>query len=340
MRYNIKMIYNVSNDENEIKKLLISLRTEYGDYAFISYIDGEYGIRVWVYNSLVYDFYNKIKSQNKICIGIVFKNTKCFLNNLCDHIIEIDDIEFLSNTLSSKHEDNSFTSLNHVNNIVPCNSYSGNDGWDLTYIRGLYSNSYENILLEMNYKNIFYTLHVDGSRYINLHGCNNGCIYKINDENIFFHNINNHTCINMINICGKESKRPISNKIVVWIRNSNKHPNRNMESNIYNSLFKYCISNNKICCVFQDLTPICLPEDHNIVDMTRRYKNRPDFDFFIKTCIECDIFIGSDSGPLYLLMQQPINIIKFCCHNTFYTDNMIFHTKNMTSALDNFYNNN
>ena len=51
------MIYNISNNETEIKEFLIHLREIYGDYAFISYIDGEYGIRVWVYNSIVYNFY-------------------------------------------------------------------------------------------------------------------------------------------------------------------------------------------------------------------------------------------------------------------------------------------
>jgi len=332
------MIYTVSNNNNEIRELLIKLRHEYGDYAFISYIDGEYGIRIWVYNSLVYKFYNIMKSQNKICIGIVFRNTKSFLNNLCDHIIEIDDIEFLSTNLE-EYQDGSPSSLNHINNIVTTNSYYGNDGWDLAYIRGLHSNLYESILLEMNFLNIFYTLHVDGSRYINLHGCNNGYIYKINNEDIIFNNINNNTCIDNIHICEKENKRQISNKIVIWIRNTNKWPQKNTNIEFYNKLFDYCILNNKICYVFQDLIPIIIPNHCNIIDSTRRYKNRPDFDYFINICSESDIFIGADSGPLHLLINQNINILKLCNTDIVFCKNMVqlSNHNNLISQLNNFY---
>jgi hypothetical protein len=51
-----KMIFKVSNNEDDIEKLLFSLKESYGEYAFISYIDGEYGMRVAAYNSLVYKF--------------------------------------------------------------------------------------------------------------------------------------------------------------------------------------------------------------------------------------------------------------------------------------------
>lgn len=277
------MIYNVSNNEYEIEKLLIELRNIYGDYAFISYIDGEYGIRIWVYNSFVYTFYNTLKKQGKICIGIVFKNTKCFINNLCDHIIEIDDIEFPSTI-----------------------HYSGNDGFNTSYTLGVHSDLYEKILLDMNFSNIFYTLHVDGVKFINLHGCNNGYICKINNQNLIFNNININTCINSIHICEKYEKRPISNKIVIWIRNTNKWTDRNINPEYYKSLFQYCILNNKICCVFQDLIPIELPKHNNIIDCTTRVKNRPNFDYFIDLCNESDIFIGSDSGPNIFIITSTI----------------------------------
>lgn len=333
------MIYSVSNNENDIKQLLIQLREIYGDYAFISYIDGEYGIRVWVYNSLVYQFYNKMKSINKICIAIVFKNTKCFLNNLCDHIIEIDDIEFLSNT-SENIEDGSKEGLNHNNNIVPKSTYCGNDGWDLSYIRGLHSPLYEQILLELNFSNIFYTLHVDGSRYINLYGCNNGIIYKINNENVIFHNINNHTCINSIQVCPKEEHCERSNKISIYIRNSTKWPHKNISPEIYNTLFDYCISNNKTCYVFQDLMPVVLPNHPNIIDSTTRFKNRPDFDNFIKISNDCDVYLGEDSGPIYLLLHQNKNILKLCTSNIQYNNNNVINNVNKNKLIDilnNFY---
>ena len=336
------MIYNISNDENKIKKLLLQLKDVYGDYAFISYIDGEYGIRVWVYNSIVYNFYNLMKSQNKTCIGLAFKGTKCFLNNLCDHIIEIDEIEFAS-TLNNKIEDNSSSSLNHINNVVPSNSYYGNDGWDLTYIRGIHSALYEDILLEMNFSNIFYTLHVDGSRYINLHGCNNGYLYKVNNQNVVFHNINNKICINLINNLFNEKTdiKTIKNIIVIWVRNTNKWPNKNIQIDYCNALFDYCISNNKKCYVFQDIIPIDLPVHDNIIECNERFKNRPNYDNFVKICSECDIYIGADSGPIYLLMHQQINCLKICNGNLEYTNNSVISNINneslLLNVLYNFY---
>ena len=61
---NYIMIYKVSNQISDIKNLLTSLKDKYDDYAFISYVHGEYGIRVWVYNSLCYDFYKKCKQNS------------------------------------------------------------------------------------------------------------------------------------------------------------------------------------------------------------------------------------------------------------------------------------
>jgi hypothetical protein len=339
------MIYTVSNDEYEIEKLLLQLREIYGDYAFVSYIDGEYGIRTLVYNSLVNNFFNSIKKENTICIGIIFKGNKVFLEKLCDHVIEINDVEFLS-TISNNVEDNSHSSDNHVNSLVPSNSYSGNDGWDLCYIRGLHSKKYEDILLKMNYKNIFYTLHVDGSNFINKFGKNNISIYRINNEDIFINNLNNYSFLKNLNFIEKNPRDTIKrNKITVWIRNTNKWPGRNLPQMYYNSLFDYCIKNNKICNVFQDLIPVELPNHPNIIDCTVRIKNRPDLDNFINVCDDSDIFIGADSGPMLLVMHSSIDIIAICFGYPFMYPNihnpkMLFNVNNvklLVKSLDNFY---
>lgn len=332
------MKYIVSNKESDIKDLLLDLKSKYGDYAFISYIDGEYGIRIWVYNSLVYDFYTSMKAQNIPCIGIAFKDSSCFLNNLCDHIIEINDVEFHSTMMNNVIEDNSATSFNHVNDVVPTTSYIGNNGWDLVYIRGIHSDIYENILTDMNFSNIFYTLHVDGSRYINIYGCNTGKIYMINNNNITFENIQNSICLNSIKIVDKPHKINKTNSIAIWIRNSNKWDIKNTNKQYYETLFDYCIKNNKICYVFQDLIPIDIPNSNYIIDCTTRIKNRPDFDNFIRICNNCDIFIGADSGPIYLLIHQPISILKICYHSLQYIDNNTKHNISDEHALLNVLN--
>jgi hypothetical protein len=331
------MKYIVSNKESDIKDLLLQLKAEYGEYAFISYIDGEYGIRVWVYNSLVYEFYNSMKAQNIPCIGISFKNNCCFLNNLCDHIIEIDDVEFYS-TIMNEIEDNSQYSLNHANGIVPNNSYIGNDGWDLVYIRGIHSDIYENILTEMNFKNIFYTLHVDGARYINIHGCDTGKIYKINNNIVTFDNINTSVCLHSIKIFDKPARMNKTNNIAIWIRNTNKWEFKNTNKSYYETLFDYCIRNEKTCYVFQDLIPIDIPTNEYIIECNNRIKNRPDFDTFLNICNDCDIFIGADSGPIYLLMHQPLSILKICYNSLWYIDNNTKFDINTEESLINVIN--
>jgi hypothetical protein len=305
------MLFKVSNTEEDIEKLLFSLRESYGDYAFVSYIDGEYGIRVTVYNSLVYKFYNEMKEKKIICFGISFKGTTTFLENLCDHIIEIDDIEFSSNIMEPI-EDNCQTSENHINNVVPSNSYEGNDGWDLTYIRGIHSKKYEDILLKMNFKNLFYTLHLDGARYINSHGCNKGIIYKINNENVIFNVIHNQFCADNSVIRNKNIKDKKTNNIAIWIRNTNKWPHRNTPEDVYKTLFDFCINNDKKCYVFQDLNPVLLPSHENIIDSTDRFKNRPNFDKFLEICNNIDIYVGADSGSTLALVYSDINALILC----------------------------
>ena len=367
------MKYIVSNRESDIKDLLLQLKNEYGDYAFISYIDGEYGTRVYVYNSLVRSFYQLMKIQNIPCIGITFKNTTCFLNNNCDHIIEIDDVEFYSNTCNP-FEDNSQTSRNHYLNVVPKNSYYGNDGWNLVYIRGIHSYEYENILNEINFANIFYTLHLDGSNTLNSTGNTTGIFCKINNDNTMFHyntNTNNLfskplkeiTCpedelsyklqgpelyASLRNIAklimhsykfikkdNEESIRYKTDNIAIWIRNTNKWPSRNTPAVIYNTLFSYCIITNKKCYVFQDLIPIDIPQHENIIECNNRIKNRPDFDNFIKICSECDIYVGANSGPYYLLLHQCFPILKICHDYLEYCDdNTKYNVKDENTLID------
>jgi len=281
-----------------------------------------------------------MKSQNITCIGISFKTASCFLNNLCDHIIEIDDVEFHS-TILNDVEDNSQYSSNHSNNIVPNNSYTGNDGWDLVYTRGLHSDVYENILTEMNFANIFYTLHVDGSRFINIHGCNNGKMYKMNNNIITIDNIQNSTCLNAIKCFNKPTTINKTNTIAIWIRNTNKWEFKNTNKKYYETLFDYCIVNNKKCYVFQDLIPVDIPKNDYIIECNNRIKNRPDFDSFLNICSECDIFIGADSGPIYLLLHQPISILKICYNSLWYIDNNtkinINHENALLNTINDFY---
>ena len=316
------MLYKISNNIYDIKDLLIKLQDTYGEYAFISYIDGEYGIRVWVYNSICYNFYNKCKEQETTVIGICFLNTKSFLNNCCDHIIEIQDIAF--NTTREEIIDNSQCSQSLLKNgLVTSNCYEGNDGWNPQYYIGSDYIEYENMLDMMEFKNIFYTLHCPGASYINkINTCSsdgNIIIAKINNKNITINNIANYirNTFNIVTIDTNGNKK-IYNAICIWIRNTTKWPHRNMSPDAYNSIFNYCISNKIKCYVFQDLIPIDLPINDYIIDSTDRYRNRPNFDKYLDICNKCDYYIGCDSGSTEFINAYSSTPIRYTSHVTDY----------------------
>jgi hypothetical protein len=320
------MLYKISNNVDDIKDLLIKLKNEYGEYAFISYIDGEYGIRVWVYNSLCYEFYKNCKKREITVIGICFLNTKSFLRNCCDHVIEIQDVVF--NTTKEKIISNTpfyqdyFTPPADADKALHCyegHYYEGNDGWNLEYYRGVDCIEYENILDMLEFKNIFFTLHCAGAAYINKlnwgHVDSNLVIYKIDNNNLIINNIQNHmvNSFHIDNINSIDNKK-IKKTICMWIRNTTKWPERNMQPYIYNSIFNYCISNKIVCYVFQDLIPVVLPINEYIIDSTDRYKNRPNFDNFLNICNQCDYYIGCDSGPTELISVHSNTYIKYINH--------------------------
>ncbi len=340
------MIYTVSNSILNIKQLLSDLHIIYPNYAFISYIDGEFGLRVWLYNSYVREFINQLKKTNLNVIGICFIGQKCFIEHLCDHIIEIQDTCFDNTSVSL--EDNSQTSKNH-NNIyyVPNSKYDGNDGWNLCYIRGLHNPLYEQMINEFNFSNIFYTLHCDGSRFINIHNAKMVgslfIMFKYNNVNIRLKtdDITRRSLYNLPII-----KQKIKNdNIVLWIRNTNKWPERNMSPQVYLNIFKFCLEKKKIVYVFQDLNKINIQKSEYIIECDYRKNNIPLFDKFKEICDKSSLYIGVDSGPLYVA-QTSCNIFTVCIGN----DHHLYQTKcnhnnhsfvspyNIYNFLINFYN--
>ena len=295
------MIYKVSNVIENINKLLLELRNDYHDYGFISYIDGEYGLRVGIYNSLCYNFYINCKENKKTVIGICFKGNTSFLNKLCDHIIEIQDITF---------------------DTMP-NIYQGSDGWNTEYVLGLFCNEYEVMLDKMQFQNEFYTLHSDGSRLINkknnLVDNTNSFIYAKIDEKDFtiYGDPINWLRINL-HISNKEYNKILGGSIAIWIRNTNKWPFRNTPKDIYEHIFNYCIINKKTCYVFMDLIPVEIPKSEYIIDSTVRIKGRPDFDHFLSICDICDYFVGSNSGSSEFVLAYSKTNVKYISSGYFF----------------------
>lgn len=276
MSYNI---IKVSNKLEDIYNILIQLQSSYKNIAFISYINGEYGCRVWLYNSIVRYFVEEQKKINNIIIGICFKGLKFYIEDLCDIIIEIQNVDF--------------------ENVVP---YSGQNGEHAYYSIGTRNIEYETMINNLSFSNIFYTTHHNGAIiannvnsayvYLNDIGSSDMVFGKLNNTNFICHSSNQYNYF--------KKNKIISNKkndtITIAIRNTNKHSFKNMTSNIYENIFKYCIENKKKLNVFMDLNPVNIPESEYIKIYSYREQNQPMFDIFVKSCKESYIYIGCDSG--------------------------------------------
>ena len=345
MNNNYKL-YKISCDLNGIKNCITKLKEEYSNTAFVSYIDGEFGCRAWFYNSVVKEFVQIQKNENKTVIGLVFKGNKLFLNDICDIVIEIQSVTF--NFLPDSVEnniDNSWTSHNHFNHIVPSSKYSGNDGWDLNYIRGTHSEEYEKIINELNFSNIFFTTHYDGSRVIN-----SKLTSLSNDDDLSLGLINNipfntvrKYCIRNYYRKNNETKNNKNDHMAIWIRNTNKHPARNISPDIYNSVFNYCNENKKHLHVFLDLIPVDVVETEFIHIMNIREDNIPLFDKFVDICKDCYIFIGSDSGPAQIISNfTKTNLIMVSLPNEYISLEDKIYTaydpETLIKTLNNLYN--
>lgn len=297
----MKNIHVVENFD-QLANLLLEYKN--ANYAFVSYISGEYGMMINMYKTAVHDFYQKMKQQNIKTVAFVLKNSKCFAHDVCDEIIEFQDVNF-DNVEHSTDLPKCYQNM-HI--VMDNNSYCGNDGWALQYIRGTSSQTYESIIDTMNFTNLFFTLHVDGSYYINRINVKQEnesiCLYKIQSNNFYIDSIK--SCINhcrsttMIN--NKNNNINKSKNIAIWIRNTNKWCTRNMKPSTYNTIFRYCIEKHIKCHIFLDLIPVEIPDNQYLIDCTNRLKNRPNWDEFINILTNCDFYIGSDSGSSELVL--------------------------------------
>jgi len=286
------MIHKVSNKLSDIQSLIQVLKNNYPTNAFISYIEGEYGMRVAIYNSHVRNFINDVKDINldTVIIGICFINHTIFLQDICDHIIEIQDTKF---------ENSKLVESSHLHNPnLLNNSYcSSNDGWSNYYIRGIHCYEYEIMLNNINFSNIFFTSRCDGSIFINHEG-NKQNQYSWDEQNSkIVGKINNKYYQNSSQLLLKFIPSVVkSNDISLHIRNTNKWSFRNLPENIYNSLFNYCIENKRTIHVFLDLTPVYIPENEYIKIYNNRVNNIPNIDLYTQIVNNCSIYIGCDSG--------------------------------------------
>ena len=353
----IKIDNTLQSFYNEITRL----KNEYPNLAFISYIDGEYGFRVVLYNCLAYDFAIKQRELKNPIVGLCFIGNTFFLKHYCDIIIEVQDIAFEWESFDASTPEE----LARRNHFPIDKPYSGSNGIHPYYKTGYFNYAYENILTNLQFTNIFFTYHCASSWHTSGEidriqtsiditdldlGKINNVYYKICDPSILkqIKNIDNveQTHISMFKIKSfngfiKEKKK--NDNIVTWIRKTNNTPTRNLPPEIYWALFIYCITNKKHLHIFLDLEKVSIPKNEYLHVYDNRKNNQPLFDEFIQKCNNSYIYVGSCSGSSWMAaFYSKANCI---IHNTIwwagmtsFPQNPTFNTKEeLIGILDSMY---
>ena len=318
--YNLKIMPNIiqcSNNIKDVKDVLTQLIDTNGKYAFFSYIDGEYGIRLHVYYSLGRIFYSEMNKKNISVVALVFKGQTWSVRECCDTVIEIQGPCGFSH--NKELTDDEYANNKYNPNWVPTGIYTGTDGLRLEYYKGFHDKEYENMINEFNFSNIFYTTHCCGSKYTNPHSETNliggsGYLFKIEDENVILDNIQQNFIEPNIRINTLVKGNDGTRDYLVWARNTNKCPHKNFPVDLLEKICKFCISTNRICHVIQDFNLIELPEHKNIINYRRtddnngiHMKGSINLDNIIELSKKCCVYIGADSGASEILAAN-INI--------------------------------
>ena len=327
------MILSVASDVGSIRNLLNELIITYPNMAFISYIEGEYGCRCLFYRTIVDDYCIKQKELKNTTVGICFKGNTLFLKDNVDIIIEINSTTFSSVILDAR---------GRQGNGVTTYAYNGNDGWDNYYTVGIHNDEYENMIDSFNFKNILYTLHNDGGTFsvknkVYMWG-SRPVLGKIDNEQ---YSLPTGTIEDYFKSNTKVTTDK-NDKIGCFIRNTNKHPIRNMPLNIYGTLINYCIENKKHLYIFQDLQPVDIQECEYIHICNIRENGVLLFDKFIDICKDCYIYVGADSGATDICSTYTdcnVLMYKSAWKVSIKNENIIFNSpEELINNIDKLYN--
>jgi hypothetical protein len=313
-------IIKIDNNPESFLELIKTLKNEHPNLAFISHIGGEIGFRVILYNSLVYQFASKQRELNNFIVGLCFIGNTFYLKHYCDIIIEVQDIAFTykKEELLDEIKESEYFPLRFPSN----KPYIGSNANHLFYKVGYINWQYEEILLELQLANIFYTYYHTSSSSITGHpyriqvsynmvdlyiGKINNLLFQIMSRNDFFNKYHAVKNIdeNVLFISETSFKNFIKNtdkndNIVVWVRNTSHAPLRNLPESCYTALFEYCIQNKKHLYIFLDLIKVDVPENEYLHVCDFRINNQPLFDEFVKICNKAYLYIGCDSGSSYI----------------------------------------
>jgi hypothetical protein len=308
-------VIKIDNDPESFLQVITQIRTINPSLAFISYLDGEYGFRVILFNSLVYQFSQLQRKLKNPIVGLCFIGNTFFLKHYCDIIIEVQDVAFKWDAFDTQTPEQ-LAKRNHMPLNLP---YAGNDAGHYFYKLGYTNTRYEEILLNLKFSNIFFTYHSAGSwqttgeinniqtaPYISdlYVGKINNNYYKLvdtaltNTMNEFIDHLN-YAFIKLTSFSNFKKNTEKNDIIVTWVRKSNT-VEANMPEDIYLALFEYCIQHKKHLYVFLDINKVSVPENEYLHVCDYRKNNSPLFDEFVKICNKAYLYVGCDSGSSYI----------------------------------------
>ena len=87
-------IIKIDNNLQSFYNIITELKNQHPNLAFISYMGGEIGFKVVLYNSLVHHFSMFQREQQNLIVGLCFIGNTFYLKHYCDIIIEVQDIAF------------------------------------------------------------------------------------------------------------------------------------------------------------------------------------------------------------------------------------------------------
>jgi hypothetical protein len=324
------IVIKIDNNPETFLQIMTFFKKEHPDLAFISYIGGEIGFKVILYNSIIYNFSRFQRGQNKFIIGLCFIGNTFFLKHYCDIILEVQDIAF---TYNKEELCDEITDLSYFPIRDPADSspyfpankpYAGSNYLHPFYKNGYFNRRYEEILLELNLSNIFFTyhcashwqttgdlnsLHTSSEMWdINLGKINNQYYRIVPKEKLMEikeickDNNLNHSLIRVASFIKFNKNNDKANtNIAVWIRNTTNDTSRNLPESIYSTLFDFCIQTKRHLHIFLDWQKVPVPESEYLhVYDNLRVNNSFLFDEFVKICNKSYLFIGCDSGTSWI----------------------------------------
>jgi hypothetical protein len=322
-------IIKIDNSLQSFYNVITDLKNQHPNLAFISYMGGEIGFKVVLYNSLVYNFSMSQREHQNLIVGLCFIGNTFYLKHYCDIIIEVQDIAFtyqkedlydeiIDNTYFPNRQDEPHSPI-----WFPANKpYAGPNPLHPFYKVGYYNEEYEKMLINFKFSNIFFTFFCSSGEYIS--GELDNLQISTNVVDLTLGKINNNyykittmkhlleqkkyldVTVNEILSCLISFRNFVKNidkndNIVVWIRNTTHDPSRNLPQSCYLALFDYCIQNKKHLHIFQDWQKVSIPDSEYLHTYDNfRINNSFLFDEFIKICNKSYLYIGCDSGASWM----------------------------------------